>query len=108
MGRRFRQKLNVVNQKGRQKRPDRYLNQEAKCLLDLGFLELDMLAHDGIVFAERHFFGDVARVFLGHIEKAGVSSTDQLDFDRGWLRHGPFLQFVISLKTEGAQAPLRP
>ena len=66
-----------------------------------------MLAHDGIVFSERHLFGDVARVFLGHIEKAGVSGADELDLDRGWLRHGPFLQFVISLKTEGAQAPLR-
>ena len=66
-----------------------------------------MLAHDGVVFAECHLFGDVARVFLGHIEKACVSSTDQFDFDRGWLRHGPFLQFVISLKTEGAPAPPR-
>ena len=51
-----------------------------------------MLAHDGVVFAERHLFGDVARVFLGHIEKAGVSGADQLDLDRGWLRHGPFLR----------------
>ena len=66
-----------------------------------------MLAHDGVVFAERHLFGYIARILLGHIEKAGVSGTDELDFDRGWLRHGPFLQFVISLKTEGAPAPLR-
>ena len=61
-------------------------------LLDLGFLELDMLAHDGVVFAERHLFGDVARVFLGHIKKAGVGGADELDLDRGWLRHGPFLR----------------
>ena len=66
-----------------------------------------MLAHDGVVFAECHLFGDVARILLGHIETACVSSADQLDFDRGWLRHGPFLQFEISLKTEGAPAPLR-
>ena len=52
-----------------------------------------MLAHDWVVFAERHLFGDVARVFLGHIEKAGVSGADELDLDRGWLRHGPFLLF---------------
>ena len=97
----------IANQKGRRKRPDRYHSQAACGLLDLGFLELDMLAHDGIVFAERHLFGDVARVFLGHIEKAGVSGADQFNFDRGWLRHGPFLQFVISLKTKGASAPLR-
>ena len=50
-----------------------------------------MLAHDGVIFAERHLFSDIARVFLGHIEKAGVGSADELDLDRGWLRHGPFL-----------------
>jgi hypothetical protein len=27
-------------------------------LLDFGFLELNMLAHDGVIFAERHLFGD--------------------------------------------------
>ena len=52
-----------------------------------------MLAHDGVIFAERHLFGDVARIFLGHVEKARVSSAEQLDLDRGWLRHGPFLLF---------------
>ena len=82
-----------ANQKGRRKRPDRYHSQAACGLLDLGFLELDMLAHDGIVFAERHLFGDVARVFLGHVEEARVSGAEQLDLDRGWLRHGPFLLF---------------
>jgi ribonuclease J len=30
--------------------------------LDLGFLELDVLAHDGVVFAEGHLLGDVPRV----------------------------------------------
>jgi hypothetical protein len=60
-------------------------------LLDFGFLELDMLAHDGIIFAERHLFSDVARVFLGHVEEARFSGAEQLDLNRGWLRHGPFL-----------------
>jgi hypothetical protein len=62
-------------------------------LLDFGFFELDMLAHDGVIFAERHFFRDVARIFLGHVEEARVSGAEQLDLDRGWLRHGPFLLF---------------
>jgi hypothetical protein len=83
----------MQNQKGRPKRPVRYAIKAASGLLDLGFLELDMLTHDGIIFAERHLFSDVARIFLGHIEKARVSSAEQLDLDRGWLRHGPFLLF---------------
>ena len=62
-------------------------------LLDFGFLELDMLAHDGVIFTERHLFGDVAWIFLGHVEEARVSGAEQLDLDRGWLRHGPFLLF---------------
>ncbi len=81
------------NQKGRLKRPDRTAFKQLLRLLDFGFLELDMLAHDGIIFAERHLFGDVARVFLGHVEEARVSGAEQLDLDRGWLRHGPFLLF---------------
>jgi hypothetical protein len=81
------------NQKGRPKRPDRLAFQAALGLLDFGFLELDMLAHDGVIFAERHLFGDVARIFLGHVEEARVSGAEQLDLDRGWLRHGPFLLF---------------
>src|SRR5688572_28033005 len=49
--------------------------------LDLGFLELDMLARDRVVLAKRHLLGLVARVLLCHIEKAGVSTADQLDLD---------------------------
>jgi hypothetical protein len=50
------------NQKGRQKRPFVTLHQAAFVrLLDLGFFELDMLAHDGVVFAEGHFFRAIAR-----------------------------------------------
>jgi hypothetical protein len=45
-----------------------------------------MLAHDGVVFAEGHFFRGIARIFLGYIEKASVSSAEQFDFDSGWLR----------------------
>jgi hypothetical protein len=76
-------------------------------LLDLGFLELDMLTHDRVIFAKRHLFGDVARVFLGHIEKTGVSGADQLDLDRGWLRHGPFLLFKNFAKNCAAMLPPR-
>ena len=81
------------NQKGRPKRPDRSKFKQRVGLLDFGFLELDMLAHDGVIFAERHLFRDVTRIFLGHVEETRVSSAEQLDLDRGWLRHGPFLLF---------------
>ena len=66
-----------------------------------------MLAHDGIVFAEGHFFCGVARVFLGDVKKAGVSCAEQLDFDSGWLRHDPFLQFEIDYKKQRVQMQLR-
>jgi hypothetical protein len=66
-----------------------------------------MLAHDRVVFAEGHFFRRVARVFLGDIEKAGVSGAEQLDFDSGWLRHGPFLWFEYDCKKQAAMLPHR-
>jgi hypothetical protein len=75
-------------------------------LLNLGFFELDMLAYDGVVFAEAHFFRGIARVFLSYIEKASVSSAEQFDFDSGWLRHNPFLLFESKLMQERASAPL--
>jgi hypothetical protein len=86
------------NQKGRHKRPFVTHHQAAfVLLLNLGFFELDMLAHDGVVFAERHLFRGIARVFLGYIVKASVSGADQFDFDSGWLRHGPFLLFELMM-----------
>ena len=50
-----------------------------------------MLAHNGVIFAHHHFFGDIARVFLGYIEKSSISRAKQFNFDIGWFRHGPFL-----------------
>ena len=63
-------------------------------LLDFGFFELDMLAHDRIIFAESQLFRLIARIFLGDIEKAGVSCAEQFDFYSGWLRHDLFLQAI--------------
>jgi hypothetical protein len=48
-------------------------------LLDLGFLEVDVFAHDRIIFPNRHFFGHGAAVLFGHIEKAGVCRREQFD-----------------------------
>lgn len=55
-----------------------------------------MLAHDGIIFALHHFFGQVPRVFAGYIEKTGVRGADEFDFYIGWFRHGAFLKKQFS------------
>ena len=46
-----------------------------------------MLARNRIIFPEAHLLGDVARVFLRHIVKAGVGRADEFDFDGGCFRH---------------------
>ena len=58
-------------------------------LLNLSFLELDMLAHDGIIFAHHHFLGGIrtARIFFRGVVKARIGRADELDFDGGRLCH---------------------
>jgi hypothetical protein len=63
-------------------------NDRQAQLFDFGFFELDMLAHDGVIFAHHHFFGDIARVLFRHIEKARIGGADKPNFNRGWFRHG--------------------
>ena len=56
-------------------------------LLDLGFLELDMLARDRIVLAEAHLLGRVARVLFGHLEETGAGGRQQFDLLDDRLGH---------------------
>src|SRR5271168_3621660 len=56
--------------------------------LDLGFLELDVLARDRVVFREHELLRLGAGVLLGHVEIAGVGRRKQLDLERGGLGHG--------------------
>src|SRR5690606_678585 len=56
-------------------------------LLDLGFLEFDVLANDRIVLLECQLFSLGTGVLLGHVEKAGVGRRDELDLDGGGLGH---------------------
>src|SRR6185369_636426 len=58
-----------------------------QALLDLRFLEFDVLAHLWIIFAHHHFLGLRARVLLGHIEEARVGGADELDLDGCRLGH---------------------
>jgi len=55
--------------------------------LDFGFLELDVLARDRIIFAEAHFLGLVAWVLLGHIVETRTSRGEQFDFLSNGLGH---------------------
>src|SRR5713101_2396432 len=57
-------------------------------LLDLGFLEHDVLARHRVVLLERELLGLGARILLGDIEEAGVGAGYHLDQDRGRLGHG--------------------
>ncbi len=63
------------------------LRRATGCLLDLGFLELDVLASDRIVLPKAQLLGLIARVLLGHIEKARVRAADELDLDGCRLGH---------------------
>jgi hypothetical protein len=63
-------------------------------LLDLGFLELDVLAGDRIIFLERQLFCLGAGVLLRHIEIAGVRGGQKLDLDHRGLGH----RFIPSLR----------
>src|SRR5947209_6381578 len=58
-----------------------------RSLFDLGFLELDVLAHFRVVFLEAQLLGLSARVLLGHIEEARIGAADELDLDRCRLGH---------------------
>ena len=57
-------------------------------LLDLGFLEGDVLADDGIVLFEFDLLRLGTGILLGDVVIAGVSGADELDEDCGALRHG--------------------
>src|SRR4030095_12920244 len=56
-------------------------------LLDLGFLELDVLARDRVVLSEAQLLGLGARILLGHIEEARVRAADELVLDGCRLAH---------------------
>jgi hypothetical protein len=63
-------------------------NRKDQELLDLGFLELDMLAHDGVILGLGHLVRKRTAVLRGDIERACVSRRKKLDLDRGRFRHG--------------------
>jgi hypothetical protein len=50
-------------------------SKKANQLLDFGFFEHNMLAHNGIVFFDLEFFGHGAFVFVGGVEITGTGRT---------------------------------
>ena len=58
-------------------------SERGKILLDLAFLELDVLAHDRIVLLENELLRLRARVLLRDVEEAGVGRRVEADLD-GW------------------------
>jgi hypothetical protein len=68
-------------------------------LLDFGFLELDMLAHDGIIFLEDELLGLGPRVLLGDVKIARVRRGQELDLDHGGLGHRTRSSLIEKTKT---------
>src|SRR5580765_4841103 len=56
-------------------------------LLDLAFLEQDMLAQHGVVLLHGELLRHRARVLLGDVIEAGAAFAVETDFGRGRLRH---------------------
>jgi hypothetical protein len=78
----------------------------ARGLLDLRFFELDVLAHDGIIFAEAQLVGLGPRILLRDVEEAGIGAADELDFDGCWLGHGSLFEYALVAKNKAASPPL--
>src|SRR5208337_4897607 len=78
---------NSANQKGR---PEGALekHQAREKLLDLRFLELDVLARNRVVFLEGQLLCLGASVLLGDVEIARIGGRQELDLERGGLSHG--------------------
>src|SRR5690606_13685526 len=63
-----------------------------RSLLDLRFLEFDVLANDRIVLLEAQLLGLGARVLLRHVIEAGIGGRDELDLDGIGFCHGLVLE----------------
>src|SRR5690606_16323198 len=68
-------------------------------LLDLGFLEFDVLLGNRIVFAERQLFGLRAAVLARHVEEAGIGGRQKLDLEFCSLGH-----LFLSVRLSGVRA----
>lgn len=66
-------------------------------LLDLRFLEFNVLAYDWIVLCLRHLVRERTAVLGGDVESTGVGCRQQLDLDCCSFRHGrPAFNKIVS------------
>ena len=72
---------------GRGRRPTEPEARWPGRLLDLGFLEDDVLARDGIELLQLELVGLRPRVLLGDVEKPRIGAADQLDEDSAGFCH---------------------
>src|SRR5690606_11375282 len=64
-----------------------FVSGEEARLLDLRFLELDVLLRDRVVLTLGHLVGHRAAVLRSHVEEAGVRRREKFDLDGGSLGH---------------------
>jgi hypothetical protein len=86
-----------MNYKPQNKNPHESLVRVAviivqKALFDFGFLELHMLAYDGVVLVQLKLGGLRARILFGHIEVTSVRGRDKLDLNNVRFGHDIDLQ----------------
>ncbi len=67
-------------------------------LLDLAFLEFDVLARHRVVLFQHELLGHGARVLLGHVEIARVGGGIQPDFNGCRLGHESLLGTLLRAK----------
>ena len=81
------------------KAPFKSAQQLLRSLLDLGFLEFDVLARDRVVLLLDQLVGHGARILLGDVIEAGIRRGNELDLDGDRFGH------VQNLKYLGNRAP---
>src|SRR4051812_10398148 len=75
------------------KAPFKSASGDPQSLLDLGFLELDVLARHRVVLLLDQLVGHGARVLLGDVVEAGVRRRHELDLDGDRFGHVENLKF---------------
>jgi hypothetical protein len=76
-----------ANKNGTRKGPVQIRQQWLATLLDLRFLELDVLARDRVVLLLDQLVGHGARVLLGDVIEAGIRRGNELDLDGDRFGH---------------------
>ena len=85
--RRVQRQCRAQTKTGPAKAPLKSVSHTANDLLDLQFLELDVLARDRVVLLLDQLVGHGARVLLGDVIEAGIRRGNELDLDGDRFGH---------------------